>query len=41
MKLLFDHNISPHLVSRLADIYPNSNHVYLLGLDTANDDIVW
>ncbi|MFB2937834.1 DUF5615 family PIN-like protein [Aerosakkonemataceae cyanobacterium BLCC-F154] len=26
MKLLFDHNLSPRLVNRLADIFPNSNH---------------
>ncbi|MGK7942688.1 MAG: DUF5615 family PIN-like protein, partial [Crocosphaera sp.] len=33
MKLLFDHNLSPSLVNRLADLYPNSNHLYLMGLD--------
>lgn len=41
MKLLFDHNLSPHLVGRLSDIYPNANHVSLVGLDQANDDLVW
>lgn len=41
MKLLFDHNLSPRLVTRLGDLYPNSNHVYLVGLDQANDEIVW
>ncbi len=41
MKLLFDHNLSPRLVARLADVYPNSSHVYLLGLDTADDNEVW
>lgn len=41
MTLLFDHNLSPRLVNLLADIYPNSNHLYLIGLDRANDDIVW
>lgn len=41
MKLLFDHNLSPRLVSRLADIYPNAEHVYLIGLDQADDDAVW
>ncbi len=41
MKLLFDQNLSPRLVDRLADIYPNSNHLYNLGLDTAEDSIVW
>ncbi|WP_169222276.1 DUF5615 family PIN-like protein [Brasilonema sp. UFV-L1] len=29
MKLLFDHNLSPRLVVHLADVYPDSNHVYL------------
>jgi len=37
VKLLFDQNLSPKLVSRLAEIFPSSNHVYLIGLDTASD----
>jgi predicted nuclease of predicted toxin-antitoxin system len=37
MKLLFDHNLSPRLVSLLVDIYPDSNHLYLLGLDQDSD----
>ncbi len=41
MKLLFDHNLSPRLVARLSDLYPNSNHVYLIGLDQASDEVVW
>lgn len=41
MKLLLDHNLSPKLVSRLADLYPGSSHVYLLGLETADDRAVW
>ncbi len=41
MKLLFDQNLSPKLVHRLADIYPDSAHVYLIGLDTAPDPIIW
>ena len=41
MKLLFDHNISPRLVARLSDLYPQSNHVYLIGLDQASDEVVW
>lgn len=41
MKLLFDHNLSPRLVNRLADLYPNTSHVYLLGLDCASDIAVW
>lgn len=41
MKLLFDHNLSPRLVTLLADFYPNSNHLYLMGLDQKSDYIVW
>jgi len=41
MKLLFDHNLSPRLVNILADLYPNSNHLYLRGLDHESDQIVW
>ncbi|HEX8351870.1 MAG TPA: DUF5615 family PIN-like protein [Pyrinomonadaceae bacterium] len=41
MKLLFDHNLSPRLIKRLADLYPESNHVYLLGLDQSDDEEVW
>ena len=37
MKLLFDHNVSPRLVSLLDDLFPDSNHVFLLQLDTADD----
>ncbi len=41
MKLLFDHNLSPRLVDKLVAIYPNSQHVFLLGLDQADDRILW
>jgi predicted nuclease of predicted toxin-antitoxin system len=41
MKLLFDHNLSPRLVNRLGDIYPNSQHLFNLKLDTAEDSVVW
>ncbi|OKH11755.1 hypothetical protein NIES208_16855 [[Limnothrix rosea] IAM M-220] len=37
MRLLFDHNLLPSLVKRLADVYPESSHVYLLGLDEVED----
>lgn len=37
MKLLFDHNLPPSLVTRLADIFPDSKHVFALGLDQATD----
>ena len=41
MRLLFDHNLSPALVNRLKDLYPESNHVYHLGLDRVPDIEVW
>ena len=41
MKLLFDQNLSPRLVTRLADLFPDSSHVSLLGLGRADDVIVW
>lgn len=37
MKLLFDHNLPPLLVSRLADFFPHSQHVFVLALDRASD----
>lgn len=40
MKLLFDQNLSPRLVTRLADLYPHSDHVYPLGLDRVLDQEV-
>jgi predicted nuclease of predicted toxin-antitoxin system len=39
--LLFDQNISPRLVDRLADIYPESAHVSTLGMDKAMDSEIW
>ncbi len=41
VKLLFDQNLSPKLVKRLKSIYPNSDHLDLLGLGTAEDVMVW
>jgi len=37
MKLLFDHNLPPGLVTRLADLFPHSEHVFVVGLDCASD----
>lgn len=39
--LLFDENLSRRLVSRLADVFPGSQHVALVGLETASDREVW
>ena len=41
MRLLFDQNLSPRLVERLADLFPGSSHVLSAGLDVASDDAVW
>jgi predicted nuclease of predicted toxin-antitoxin system len=41
VKLLFDHNLSPRLVDRLADLFPHASHVSLIGLDQASDREVW
>ncbi|KAM3095617.1 DUF5615 family PIN-like protein [Phormidesmis sp. 146-12] len=41
MKLLYDQNLSPRLVDRLADLYPDSKHVYEIGLDQSDDLILW
>lgn len=41
MKLLFDQNVSPRLVVRLADFFPGSAHVFELDLDRSPDDDVW
>ena len=41
MKLFFDQNLSPALVRRLADVYPDSAHVLDAGLDKADDRAVW
>ena len=41
MKLLFDQNLSPQLVTRLAVEYPGSKHVASVGLSTSLDSTVW
>jgi predicted nuclease of predicted toxin-antitoxin system len=41
VKLLFDQNLSPRLVQLLSDIYPDSAHVYAIGLDRASDTVLW
>lgn len=40
MKLLFDQNLSPRLVQRLADCFPDSAHLQEFSLDTASDAVV-
>jgi predicted nuclease of predicted toxin-antitoxin system len=41
MKLLFDQNLSFKLCPNLADLFPESNHVRLLGLSEAGDRALW
>jgi hypothetical protein len=41
MRLLFDHHLSPRLVARLGDLFPGSSHVWLHGLDRADDRDIW
>mgnify|MGYP001572660868 CR=1 FL=1 len=41
MKLLFDQNLSRHLVHHLSNIFPDSSHVLLLNLDKADDEKIW
>lgn len=41
MKLLFDENLSPRLVSALADEFPDSAHVDRVGLGSEPDPVIW
>lgn len=41
MRLLFDQNLSRHLVRHLVGEYPDSEHVTDVGLDTASDREIW
>jgi predicted nuclease of predicted toxin-antitoxin system len=41
LKLLFEQNLSRKLVSRLADIFPDSSHVQFHGLLEADDGEIW
>ena len=41
MKLLFDQNLSLHLVPCLADLFLGSTHVHEINLDMASDADVW
>lgn len=41
MKLLFDENLAPSLVTALTDVFPQSNHVAKVGLEAALDQEVW
>ena len=41
MKLLFDQNLSFKLCQALADLFPGSSQVRLLGLAEADDGVLW
>ena len=41
MRLLVDQNLSPRLPVRLADLFPNSEHVDAVGLGSSVDNVVW
>lgn len=41
MRLLLDQNLSPRLLTALADFYPGSTHVRAVGLQAADDETVW
>jgi len=41
VKLLFDQNLSRHLVGKLAVEFPESRHVIEVGLDAATDSEIW
>ncbi len=41
VKLLFDQNLSHHLIERLADVFPGSQHVRQVSLERATDQMVW
>ena len=42
MKLLFDANLSPRLVPRLAELFPNSAHVFDTDLARfTSDETIW
>jgi predicted nuclease of predicted toxin-antitoxin system len=41
VRLLLDQNLSPRLLTVLADLYPGSTHVREIGLQAADDETVW
>jgi predicted nuclease of predicted toxin-antitoxin system len=41
MKLLFDQNLSFKLCRMLADAFPQSNQVRIIGMEEAADRVIW
>ena len=41
VKLLLDENLSDRIISRVADLFPDSTHIKAVGLREAEDFVVW
>ncbi|NJK53810.1 MAG: DUF5615 family PIN-like protein [Leptolyngbyaceae cyanobacterium SU_3_3] len=41
MKLLLDENLSDRIIHRIVDLYPDSEHVKMLGLINTDDAVIW
>jgi len=41
VKLLLDANVSDRIVKRIADLFPGSAHLKALGLQEADDSVIW
>jgi predicted nuclease of predicted toxin-antitoxin system len=41
VKLLLDENLSDRIIHRIIDLYPNSEHVKMLGLINTDDVVIW
>src|SRR5467141_1759172 len=41
VKLLLDQNLSDRIISRVADLFPDSTHIKAVGLREADDFVVW
>jgi predicted nuclease of predicted toxin-antitoxin system len=39
--LLFDENLSAALIGRISDLWPGSEQIVVLGLQSASDTLVW
>jgi predicted nuclease of predicted toxin-antitoxin system len=41
VKLLLDENLSDRIIQRIIDLYPDSEHVKMLGLINTDDAVIW
>ena len=39
--MLLDQNVSDRIVQRVADLFPDSTHVKFVGLEEAEDSVIW